>query len=122
MPVSQSYRQYVLDQLQALGGVTARSMFGGAGLYRDGLIFGILANDTLYFKVDDSNLPDYKAADMGPFCPYGTAMPYYQVPIAVLEDPETLRVWAEKALVVARWKSEEGGRKRGTGAKRSRKS
>jgi DNA transformation protein len=122
VPVSQSYREYVLDQLQPLGGVTARSMFGGAGLYRDGLIFGILANDTLYFKVDDFNLPDYNAADMGPFCPYGTAMPYYQVPREVLEDPETLRVWAEKALAVARRKSEEGGKKRGTGTKRSRKS
>lgn len=110
-----------MDQLKPLGGVTARSMFGGAGLYRGGLIFGILADDTLYFKVDDSNLPDYKAADMGPFCPYGTAMPYYQVPIEVLEDSETLRVWAEKSLAVARRKSEEGGKKKRSGSKGSRK-
>jgi DNA transformation protein len=105
VPVSESYREYVLDQLKLLGSVTARSMFGGAGLYHDGLIFGILADDILYLRVDDSNRPDYEREGMRPFRPRGSSMPYYQVPVEVLEERETLKVWAQKALAISRRKS-----------------
>jgi uncharacterized protein (TIGR02453 family) len=107
MSVSESYRDYVLEQLGCMGQVTAKNMFGGVGLYLDGLFFALIANDTLYFKVDGTNRPDYEAAGMGPFRPYGDksyAMKYYEVPVEVLEDRETLRLWANKALAVARRK------------------
>ena len=96
----------MLEQLRYTGPVTARSMFGGAGLYCDGLFFALIDDDTLYFKVDDTNRADFEAAGMGPFRPYGDerAMQYYQVPVEVLEDPDRLRTWAEKALAVARRK------------------
>ena len=55
MAVDESYKDYVVDQLGQLGFVTVKKMFGGAGIYYDGLIFGLLADDVLYFKVDDSN-------------------------------------------------------------------
>ena len=71
MSVDDGYIVYVMDQLNSLGPVTVRKMFGGAGLYLDGTIFAVVANDALYFKVDDSNRPDYEAAGMGPFNPYG---------------------------------------------------
>jgi DNA transformation protein len=58
MTVSESYKEYAVDQLGKLGFVTLKKMFGCAGIYYDGLIFGLLADDVLYFKVDDCNRSD----------------------------------------------------------------
>ena len=68
------------------------------------LFFALIANDTLYFKVDDSNRPDFEKLGMKPFQPYGEgseAMKYYAVPEDLLEDPDALRPWAEKSIAVA---------------------
>ena len=78
---------------------------GGAGLYADGLFFAIIENDTLRFKVDDTNLADFEEAGMGPFKPYKDkkeTMKYYEVPIEVLEDDASLKEWGLKAIGVAR--------------------
>jgi DNA transformation protein len=107
MAVTKEYREWVLEQLRYAGPVTARSMFGGVGLYLDGLFFALIDDDSLYFKVDDSNRPDFEAAGMGPFMPGGDpklVMQYYEVPAEVLEEPQRLREWAERALAVARRK------------------
>lgn len=105
MSVSESYLDYVLDQLEYAGTVTTtRQMFGGVGMYLDGVFFALIADDVLYFRVDDSNRPDYESVGMNPFRPYGEksyAMRYYEVPVDVLEDKEELRLWANKALAVA---------------------
>ncbi|MHC4072053.1 MAG: TfoX/Sxy family protein, partial [Planctomycetota bacterium] len=96
MPVSEEYLTYVIDQLECIGPVQSRRMFGGAGLYFDGLFFALIADDVLYFKVDDSNRPDYEAEGMEAFRPFpekGSVMQYYEVPIDVLENRETLRSW-----------------------------
>jgi DNA transformation protein len=79
-------------------------MFGGVGIYADQLFFALIDDDTLYFKVDDSNRPDFERLGMKPFQPYGEGgeiMQYYQVPTDLLEDLETLRPWVEKAIAVA---------------------
>jgi len=79
-------------------------MFGGVGIYADKLFFALIDDDTLYFKVDDSNRPDFERLGMKPFQPYGEGgeiMQYYQVPTDLLEDLEALRPWAEKAIAVA---------------------
>ena len=106
MTVSQSFRTFVLDQLgRGVQGIRGRSMFGGVGIYAGDVFFALLADDTLYFKVDESNRRDFEARAMGPFRPYGEegeVMQYYQVPDDLLEDPESLRQWAEKAIMVAR--------------------
>jgi DNA transformation protein len=106
MTVSQSVRTFVLDQLgRGVQGIRGRSMFGGVGIYAGEVFFALIADDTLYFKVDESNRPDFEARAMGPFRPYGEegeVMQYYQVPDDLLEDPESLRQWAEKAITVAR--------------------
>ncbi|MBC8216944.1 MAG: TfoX/Sxy family protein [Planctomycetes bacterium] len=110
MSVSDEYLTYVIDQLECLGPVQSRRMFGGAGLYFEGLFFAIIADDILYFKVDDSNRPDYEEASMEPFRPFpdkSTVMGYYQVPIDVLENRDRLRDWAEKALRVAARKADK---------------
>jgi DNA transformation protein len=106
MPVTPSYRQFVLDQLSRVeGSMRARNMFGGVGLYAGDLFFALLADDTLYFKVDETNRADFAARGMGPFRPFdegGGVMQYYEVPAELLEEPEALKEWVEKAVLVAR--------------------
>ncbi|HEY2825931.1 MAG TPA: TfoX/Sxy family protein [Gemmatimonadales bacterium] len=109
MPGSKSFHDHVIDQLTRTGlKVASRPMFGGVGLYSGPLFFGIIArNDALYFKVDDTNRPDFVAAGMNPFRPFGEegeTMNYMEVPGGVLDDAEQLAVWAEKAVEVARAK------------------
>jgi|SRR5207249_3926130 len=104
LKVSSSYRAYVLDQLEELGDVTARSMFGGVGLYQQGTFFGIIAGDLLYLKVDDTNRSDYERRASSPFKPYPhrpATMQYYAVPVDVLESPMELARWARKAIAAA---------------------
>lgn len=104
MPVSNNYLGYVLEQLDVASPVTARKMFGGVGLYLNGIFFALIADDSLYFKVDDTNRSDYEAVGMGPFQPYEDkpyTMQYYEVPVEILEDKADLRVWVQKALQVA---------------------
>ena len=110
MPVSDEYLTYVIDQLECLGPVQPRRMFGGAGLYFEDLFFALIADDVLYFKVDDSNRSDYEEEGMEAFRPFpdkSTVMGYCQVPIEVLENKEILRAWAEKALCVAERKADK---------------
>jgi len=70
MAVSDEFINYVIDQLAGWGEVTARRMFGGAGLYCDGKMFGLVADDVAYLKVDDSNREDFVKAGASPFNPY----------------------------------------------------
>jgi len=116
MAVSREYREFVLEQLGRVAPVTSRSMFGGVGIYSDGLFFALLDNDTTYLKVDDSNRADFTAAGMGPFSPFGDpsmVMQYYELPADLLEDADALRPWVFKALDVAR-----AARKKKSGKKR----
>src|SRR5712691_822833 len=97
MRVTDGFREFVLEQLSGIASVRARAMFGGVGLYADDIFFGILASDTLYLKVDDSNRRQYEAAGATPFRPYpdkAMTMSYYQVPARVLEDGDELTAWA----------------------------
>ena len=105
MPSSASFRAFVMDQLgRVVPPVRSRPMFGGFGIYAGDHFFALIADDTLYFKVDDSNRPDYETRGLKPFQPYGPgseAMKYYQVPADLLDEPEALRPWAEKAIAVS---------------------
>jgi DNA transformation protein len=78
-------------------------MFGGVGFYAEGLFFALIADDRLYFKVDDSTRPDFEHLGMEPFRPFGeeNAMGYYEVPADVLEDSAQLQLWMRKAVDVA---------------------
>ncbi|WLT29982.1 TfoX/Sxy family protein [Geothrix sp. PMB-07] len=104
MTVSVSFRTYLLEQLGQIRPVTTRPMFGGLTFFADGRAFALVAEETLYFKVDDSNRSDFVAAGMGPFLPFGDPerpMQYYQLPEEVLEDPDQLAEWMAKAIAVA---------------------
>jgi DNA transformation protein len=109
MPVSEQYLDYVVDQLACIGPITAKKMFGGVGLYRDGVFFGLIAGDVLYFKVDDENRALYVSAGAKPFQPYGDdsySISYYVVPADVLEDFDQLRAWARGSVAAAERKGE----------------
>jgi DNA transformation protein and related proteins len=113
MRVSAGFRDYVLDQLSGVRGLRAKAMFGGVGIYADDVFFGILASDVLYFKVDDTNRRAYELAGSKPFRPYddrSMTMPYYAVPLDVLEAAPTLVEWAEQAVAVARSAKPKPGR------------
>lgn len=104
LKVSDGFRAFVLDQFEELGDVTPKAMFGGVGLYHNGLFFGILAGDVLYLKADDQTRATFERAGSKPFKPYpdraGT-MQYYAVPIGVLESPPELARWARDAVAAA---------------------
>jgi DNA transformation protein len=105
MAVSPDFLTYVLDQLTGLGGVRAKRMFGGVGLYAGDRFFGLIDDNALYFKVDDATRDDFLARGMGPFRPYKDrpeySMSYYQVPADVLEDTEALVAWAARSVRIA---------------------
>ncbi len=103
MAFSKGYRDFVVEQLERVAPVTAKSMFGGVGLYAHGLFFALIAQDQLYFKVDDTTRPDFERLGMEPFRPFGeeSAMGYYAVPADVLEDAAQLEPWMRKAIDVA---------------------
>jgi DNA transformation protein len=104
LAATSGFRSFVLDQLEPLESVVAKSMFGGVGLYCDGVFFGLIAGDVLYLKVDATTRADYEAEGSTPFKPYpdrsGT-MQYYAVPVGVLESQHELVQWARKAVAVA---------------------
>ena len=107
MPASSDYLAYVLDQLATFDKVVAKRMFGGYGLYAQERFFALIADDTLYFKANDSTREGFLKRNCPPFRPRADdpkaySMSYYQVPADVLDDPDQLADWARKALDVAR--------------------
>lgn len=101
-----SYLDYVINDLMAnIDGITHRAMFGGYGIYKDGYIFGLIADDQLYFKVDDSNKADYESLGSKPFVYEKgnhpkTTMSYWLVPQEVLEDKKKLTSWINRSVNV----------------------
>jgi DNA transformation protein len=97
----------LLEELFApLGGVSLRRMFGGIGVFKEGIMFGLVADDVLYLKADDATTPAYEAEGRGPFVYQGSkgkpaAMPYWQVPDRLLDEPDEFQEWAAAAFDVA---------------------
>jgi DNA transformation protein len=105
MAVSESFLSFVIEQLAAVRDVSSKRMFGGVGLYSLDTFFAVLDNDTVFFKVDDVTVARYRRRKMPPFQPMKDRPPmtgYYQVPVAVLEDPDALSDWAAEAIAVGR--------------------
>ena len=99
-----SFKDFVLDQLSGLGEVSAKAMFGGWGLYSEGLFFGIIYRERLYFKTDPGTRPGYVRAGSKPFTPRRgqTLKNYYDVPVEVIEDPDRLAHWARGAITAGK--------------------
>ena len=101
MAASKEFREFVADQLAGLGPVAVRSMFGGAGIFLDGVMFALIADDVLYFKVDDRTRERYDAEGLGPFA-YRKGdrilhMSYYEIPDRLYDDPAEMTDWARDA-------------------------
>ncbi len=93
------------DLLAQMSGVTARAMFGGYGVYKDGVIFGIIVDDELYLKVDASNQAEYEKLGSAPFVYTAKGgkklmMSYWKVPAEMLESPEELLRLAEQSYLI----------------------
>ncbi len=73
-------------------------MFGGYGIFHEGVMFALISNDTLYFKVNESNRDAYERAGSKPF-PHGIS--YWEVPSEVLEDTTKLHEWANISIAIA---------------------
>lgn len=98
-PKHDGFRDFVLDQLSELPGLTHRAMFGGYGLYRRETFFGIIHKGRLFFKTDRMTAPRYRDRGMKPFKPTSaqTLKNYYEVPVEVLEASDDLTAWASEA-------------------------
>ena len=105
MAVQPQYLAYILEQLEGLGALRSRRMFGAVGLYSGELFFGLIDDDTLFFKSDSTNSAEYIARKMPRFMPFPdrpeAVMAYYQVPADIIEDAESLIAWARKSVAVA---------------------
>jgi len=95
-----SFKDFVLDQLCNLPGVTCCAMFGGYGIYQGEVFFGIIHQGRLYFKTNDRTRPAYVKKGMKPFRPNAkqTLKTYYEVPVEIMEDSDQLTAWAEQAV------------------------
>ena len=108
MSVSDSFVSFVLEQLEPVGPITSKKMFGGVGLYAGDLFFALIAGDVLYLKGDDATRSAREKAGARPFQPYPDRpkgkgkMQYYSVPAAILEDGDALLEWAKQAIAIAR--------------------
>ena len=98
-PKQDGFKDFVLDQLSGLPGLTCRAMFGGYGLYQQGAFFGIIHKGRLYFKTDRVTAPRYRERGMKPFnpSPAQTLKNYYEVPVEILEASGNLTAWASQA-------------------------
>ncbi|WP_355660982.1 TfoX/Sxy family protein [Halomonas salifodinae] len=99
------YTDYLGDVFAAFGPITVRRMFGGYGIYHDGLMFALVADETLYLKVDAQSLGDFEAQGLEPFVYVKGGRPvkmsYYQAPVAIFEDEALAADWARRAFAAA---------------------
>ena len=108
--------EFLADLFAPFGTVTVRRMFGGQGIYHDGLMFALVADGELYMKVDEASKAAFEAAGSAPFTYSGKGKPvqmsYWRLPEAAMDDADDLKVWAERAYAAAR-RAKAGARKAG---------
>jgi DNA transformation protein and related proteins len=101
MTKQNSFLSYVLEQLSPHGPITARAMFGGYGVYWDNVMFALIADNQLYFRVDEITSKDYEPYNSEPFVYEGmkkpVTLPYLTLPIDILENSQELPEWIKRA-------------------------
>lgn len=115
MAVTEDYLAFVLEQFARITEVTSRRMFGGVGLYADGVFFGAIDDNRVFLRTGPGNVADYEEQGCAPFQPMGPdtkPMSYHELPAGVLEDVSQLRTWLGKALVEAAAAKKPAKRKR----------
>jgi DNA transformation protein len=107
MVASDSFATFLREELAPLGRITTRRMFGKTGVFCDGLMFGMVTEDLLYFRVDDQNQAAFEEARSAPPLNYEKQgrtidLSFWRAPDWLLDDPEELVAWARTALGAAR--------------------
>ena len=107
MVASDSFAEFLREQLAPLGRVTMRRMFGKTGVFCDGLMFGMVTDDTLYFRVDGHNRAAFKEAEFFPPLNYEKKgrtidLSFWRAPERLWDEPDELVMWARTALAAAR--------------------
>jgi DNA transformation protein len=107
MTASSGFGEFLCEQLAPLGRVTMRRMFGKTGVFCNGLMFGMVTDDTLYVRVDDQNRDVFKEAQSAPPLNYEKKgatidLSFWRVPERLLDEPDELVLWARAALAAAR--------------------
>jgi DNA transformation protein len=107
MVASDSFTEFLREQLTPLGRVTMRRMFGKTGVFCDGLMFGMVTDNTLYFRVDDHNQAAFKEAASVPSLSYEKKgrtidLAFWRAPERLFDEPDELVTWARSALAAAR--------------------
>ena len=116
MAVRNEFVDHVVETLRAFGAVTVRRMFGGWGLYHEGVFFALIADDVLYLKADERSAGDFDKAGLEPFMFEKRrdgeiiVTSYRRAPNEALEDPRVMARWAKSAYGAALRKE---ARKRG---------
>ena len=109
MAVSPEYQAYLAELFEPVPGVTFRRMFGGLGVFQDGLMFALVARERLHFKADAESEPQFVAAGSEPFTYMGKGkevrLGYWSAPDDALDDPELFEIWARRAIAAARRKN-----------------
>lgn len=103
--MSSNYLEYVMEILAPHGEMTSKPMFGGYGIYKNGVIVAFIVYDELYFKVDKSNKSQYEDFDSEPFIYEAkgkkTAMSYWKVPMEILEDEDQIGIWLDQSYEIS---------------------
>lgn len=109
-----SFTEFILEQLRDLAELECRRMFSGWGLYSGEVFFGIISGGRLYLKTDSTSRKRYLRMGMGPFQPRPgqTLWSYYQAPADILEDRDQLQLWAKTAVRAQRQNRSAEQRKR----------
>lgn len=110
------FASYVVDLLQSVGPVYSKRMFGGFGIFLDGLMFGLIAEHVLYLKVDGENKADFETLGLQAFTyqkqDKSMQLSYYEAPEEAMESMEVMRDWAANAYGAAlRAAAKKSGRK-----------
>lgn len=107
MPIDNTFVENVLDRLQLSTTVICKKMFGGYGLFHDGIMFALIADNELFLKTDGQSSHFFKAMNLPPFS-YDKArrktvrLSYYLAPESFFEEPEETLLWTQRALDAAR--------------------
>ena len=107
MVASNSFAEFLREQLAPLGSISTRRMFGKTGVFCDGVMIGMVTHDTLFFRVDEQNRATLKEAEAYPPLNYrkkgGTIdLAFWRVPERLFDEPDELVTWARAALAAAR--------------------
>jgi DNA transformation protein len=107
MAASNTLAEFLREQLEPLGRITVRRMFGKTGVFCDGVMFGMVTENTLYFRVDDENRVTFKEAERLPPLNYEKKgrtidLSFWRVPERLFDEPDELVTWAQAALAAAR--------------------